>query len=250
MSKVSVLILAYNEEDRIADCINSVKSFADEIIVIDDFSTDRTAEISERLGAKVITRALDGNFSAQKNFAIDQARFDWIFSIDSDERVTEKLSKHIRSIVDENDQKFAYRVPRLNFFFDQPLKHGGWFPDYVTRLLPKAGTRVDGIVHEKFVHNCEEKNFPRDEYLIHYPYKNWEHYFGKFNTYTTLAAKKMVDQGKSANVIDIIFRPIWAWFRMYILRFGFLDGKIGFFLATFHFFYTMVKYVKLYYLRK
>ena len=250
MSKVSVLILAYNEEDRIADCINSVKSFADEIIVIDDFSTDRTAEISERLGAKVITRALDGNFSAQKNFAIDQARFDWIFSIDSDERVTEKLSKHIRSIVDENDQKFAYRVPRLNFFFDQPLKHGGWFPDYVTRLLPKVGTRVDGIVHEKFVHNCEEKNFSRDEYLIHYPYKNWEHYFGKFNTYTTLAAKKMFDQGKSANVIDIIFRPIWAWFRMYILRFGFLDGKIGFFLATFHFFYTMVKYVKLYYLRK
>ena len=247
MSKVSVLILARNEEHQILDCINSVKSFADEIIVIDDFSTDRTAEISNELGARVIKHALDGNWGAQQTFAIEQAKFDWIFFIDADERATQKLATHIRKLVNDNDQKFAYRCSRLSYFWGQPLKHGGWFPDYVTRLIPREGTYVEGFVHPKIKHTRIEKELPRDEFLTHYTYRNWEHYFGKFNTYTTLAAKKMLAEGKSASMIDIIFRPIWASFRMYILRFGFLDGRIGFFLAAFHFFYTMVKYVKLYY---
>ena len=247
MAKLSAVILAKNEEKFIGECIESVKNFSDEIIVVDDFSTDKTAEISKNLGAKVFQRALNGNWGEQKNFAIDKASFDWIFLIDSDERVTPQLADEIKKILATDDKNFAWRCARLSYFWGKPLKHGGWFPDYVTRLLPKSGTYVEGVVHEKICHNCTEKNFDAEKYLVHYPYRDWEHYFGKFNVYTTLAAKKMYDSGKRANFFDMIVHPFWAAFRMYFLRGGFLDGVIGFVLSGFHYFYTMAKYVKLYY---
>lgn len=250
MAKLSVVILAKNEEKFIGACIKSIKSFADEIIVVDDFSADKTAEICENLGAKVFRRALNGNWGEQKNFAIAQAKFDWIFLIDADERVTPELAEEIKKILAADDKNFAYRCARLSYFWGKPLKHGGWFPDYVTRLLPKKGTHVEGVVHEKICHQCAEKDFDEKKYLVHYPYRDWEHYFNKFNVYTTLAAKKLHEAGKSANFFDMIAHPFWAAFRMYFLRGGFLDGAIGFILAGFHYFYTMAKYVKLYYIEK
>lgn len=250
MSQVSFIILARNEEHQISECIESVQKFqiADEILLIDDLSTDRTAEIAEGLGAKIIQHSMNGDWGAQWNFAISQAKFEWIFFIDADERMTEKLAKHLRKIVDENDQRFAYNVTRLNYFYGQKLKHGGWFPDYALRLFPKEGVHVEGFIHQTTHHPREEKNLPLDEFMIHYSYRDWDHYFKKFESYTTMAARKMQSEGKSASLLDILIRPAWASFRMYVLRLGFLDGKIGFFLAMFHFFYTMVKYVKLMYL--
>lgn len=250
MAKVSVLILAHNEEKNIGACLDSVKDFADEIIVVDDFSTDRTAEICKSRGAKVFQRALAGDWGSQKNFAIQQATCDWIFLIDADERVTPELCAEIKKILASDDKKFAWRTARLSYFYGQALRHGGWFPDYVTRLLPREGTTVEGVVHEKICHQCAEKSFDREKHLIHYPYRNWEHHLSKMNVYTTLMAKKMHDSGKSANILDIIVHPFWAAFRMYILRGGFLDGLVGFILSGFHYFYTMEKYVKLYYLDK
>ncbi len=250
MAKVSVLILAKNEEKFIGACIKSVKSFADEIIVIDDFSTDKTAELCENLGARVIQRALNGDWGSQQTFGVNQATCDWIFMIDADERATPELSAEIKKIIAQDDKNFAYRCARLSYFWGKPLKHGGWFPDYVTRLLPTKGTYVEGLVHQKICHSCTEINLDKSKYLVHYPYRDWEHYFSKFNFYTTLAAKKMHDAGKSANLFDIIAHPFWAAFRMYFLRAGFLDGMNGFILACFHYFYTMAKYVKLYYFGK
>lgn len=250
MAKVSALILTKNEEKNISACIESVKSFADEIIVIDDFSTDKTVEICENHGAKVIRRELAGDWSSQRNFAIAQANFEWIFIIDADERATEKLSEEIKKILSEDDKNFAWQCARLSYFWGQPLKHGGWFPDYVTRLLPREGTSVTGVVHEKIIHQCVEKKFDSQKYLVHYPYRNWEHHLSKMNTYTTLMAKKMHEAGKSANILDMILHPFWAAFRMYILKGGFLDGLVGFILSGFHYFYTMEKYVKLYYYGK
>ena len=250
MAKLSVLILAKNEEKFIKACIESVKSFADEIIVIDDFSTDKTAEISENLGAKVIQRALAGDWGGQQTFAVEQASCDWIFFIDADERATLELAEQIKKVLDEDNKKVAWRCARLSYFWGQPLRHGGWFPDYVTRLLPKVGTYVTGFVHPKIHHDCEEKDFPSSDYLVHYPYRDWNHYFNKLNFYTTLAAKKAHEAGKSAGILDMILHPFWAAFRMYFLRGGFLDGRIGFILSGFHYFYTMAKYVKLYYYGK
>ena len=248
MAKVSVIILAKNEEKFIGACLDSVKSFADEIVVIDDLSTDNTAEICRQRGARVVQRALNGDWGTQQTFAINQAAYDWIFLIDADERVTPELAEEIKNILRGDDKKFAYRVARLSYFWGQPLRHGGWFPDYVTRLLPKKGTHVEGLVHQKICHEYKEVDLPQKKYLVHYPYRDWEHYFRKFNTYTTLAAKKMFDAGKSATLFDVIAHPFWAAFRMYFLRGGFLDGRIGFILSCFHFFYTMAKYVKLWYL--
>ena len=247
MAKLSVLILAKNEEKYIGPCLKSV-SFADEIIVIDDCSTDDTAKIAKSYGAKVIERSLNGNWGEQQTFAIKHAANEWLYIIDADERMTPELAKHIKKIVAEDDRRYAYLNARLNYFFGQPLKHGGWFPDYVVRLLPVRGTYADGFVHQTIKHDYEERKFPESEYLIHYPYRSWEHYFSKFNVYTTLAAKKSAAAGKKATLLSIILHPLWASFRMYVLRGGWRDGRIGFILAAFHFFYTMAKYVKQYYL--
>ena len=250
MAEVSVLILAKNEEKNIAACIESVKSFADEIIVIDDFSSDKTAEICKNLGAKVIQRALAGDWGSQKTFAIEQAACDWIFLIDADERATPELGEEIKKILATDDKKIAWRVARLSYFYGQALKHGGWFPDYVTRLLPREGTTVTGLVHEKILHRCVEKKIDNAKYLIHFPYRDWEHQLAKMNTYTNLMATRMYEEGKRASVFDIIFRPLWAGFRMYILRGGFLDGVVGLCMSGFHVCYTFVKYVKLFYYEK
>ena len=250
MAEISVLILAKDEEKNIAACLESVKSFATEIIVIDDFSTDKTAEICKNLGAKVFQRALNGDWGSQKTFAIEQATCDWIFILDADERVSPQLAEEVKKILAEDNKKFAWRCSRLSYFFGQALRHGGWFPDYVTRILPKAGTYVEGVVHEKICHQYVEKKLPREKYLVHYPYRDWNHHLSKLNTYTSLMAKKMHDAGKTATLIDIIFRPLWAAFRMYILRGGFLDGLVGFILSGFHYSYTLAKYIKLYYYGK
>ena len=249
MAKLSVLILAKNEEKNIADCIRSV-SFADEVVVLDDFSTDRTAAIAEGLGARVVQRALDGNWGAQQTFGIGQTRYEWLFMIDADERASKRLAAKVSEIVAEDDRRYAYLNARLNYFWEHPLRHGGWFPDYVVRLLPREGTHVEGLVHQAIRHTYEEVRLPKDCYMIHYPYRSWEHYFSKFNVYTTLAAEKLREKGKRASLFDILLHPAWASFRMYVLRGGWRDGRIGLFLAGFHFFYTMAKYVKLYYLDK
>ncbi|MBQ1914801.1 MAG: glycosyltransferase family 2 protein [Selenomonadaceae bacterium] len=246
---LSVLILAKNEERNIADCIRSAL-FAEEIIVIDDMSNDRTVEMAESLGAKVVQHSLDGNWGAQQTFAIRQASHDWIYFLDADERISEKLGRKIQELVLKDDRRYAYCNARLSYFWNQPLRHGGWFPDYVVRLLPARGTYVTGFVHPQFHHDYEEVRLPREEYLIHYPYRDWNHYFNKLNFYTTLAAEKSKAEGKSANLFSMISHPFWASFRMYVLKGGWKDGRIGFVLAAFHFFYTMAKYVKLYYLDK
>lgn len=246
---VSVLILAKNEEKNIGDCLASVQ-WAAEIVVIDDNSTDRTPEIAREMGARVVTRALNGDWGAQQTFAIAQASCDWIYILDSDERVTPRLAEKLQELVKADDRRYAYCHARLNYFWEKPLRHGGWFPDYVVRLLPQKGTYVKGLVHQQICHECEEKHLPADLYVVHYPYRDWQHYFNKFNVYTDLAAKKMHEQGKRAHLWDFVLHPFWASFRMFFLRGGWRDGVIGFVLASFHYFYTMAKYVRLYYLDK
>jgi glycosyltransferase involved in cell wall biosynthesis len=242
-----VLILAKNEEKNIQACIKSVL-FADEIIVIDDFSTDHTAEIAKELGAKVIQRAMEGNWGAQQTFAIQQAASEWIYFIDADERMTPELANEVKKAVKMN-KKYTYRNARLNYFWGQELRHGGWYPDYGVHLLPKEGSYVTGFVHPQIHHNYPEKKI--HQHLIHYPYRDWEHYFHKLNLYTQLAAKKNKEKGKQVNFFfDIMLRPWVAFCKMYILKAGWRDGKIGFILASFHFCYTMAKYVKLYYIDK
>jgi glycosyltransferase involved in cell wall biosynthesis len=242
---LSVLILAKNEEKNIAECITSAL-FADEIIVIDDDSSDETAAIAQYLGAKVCRHAMNGDWGAQQTFAIQQATSDWIFFLDADERFTAELVDETKQAV-KAGELFAYKVPRLNYFIGQEVRHCGWYPDYGEHLVPRANFRVEGFVHPTFIHNYPPRYFKN--HMIHYPYRSWEQYFNKFNNYTNLAAKKMYSKGKRANFFfDILIRPYFAFFKMYILKSGWKDGRLGFVLSAFHFFYTMAKYVKLYWL--
>lgn len=244
---LTVLILAKNEEKNIRDCIASAQ-FADEIIVIDDFSSDATAEIAAGMGAKICQRAMNGDWGSQQTFAIQQASSQWIFFLDADERIPPELAAEVRQAVQLNE-KYTYKVSRLNHLMGRKLRYGGWYPDFGIHLLPREGVYVEGFVHPQIHHNYPVRFLKH--HIIHFPYSSWEHYFNKLNLYTKLAAEKNNKNGKKANFFfDIMLRPYFAFFKMYILKSGWRDGKVGFILASFHFFYTMAKYVKLYYLQE
>ena len=241
--QLAVLILTYNEERNIEECLQSA-SFADEIIVIDSYSEDRTLELAERDGARVVQNEMK-SFAAQRNFAMAQTRADWVFFLDADERVTPEAAEEIVGIVQKNE-RIMWRVKRRNILFGQRMRFGGHRPDYVTRLFPKDAVRWEGLVHERVICDLPIKNLQGE--VLHYTYTEWNRYFVKFNQYTTLMAERQYEEGKHSSMVKIVLHPLFAFFRFYILQLGFLEGKLGFIFAVFHAFYTMVKYVKLYYL--
>ena len=247
MIDISVLILAKNEEKNIEDCIRSV-TFAKEVLVINDFSTDETKELAETLGARVIERSMAGDWGGQQTFAIKQAKYDWILFLDADERISPKLAEEIQQILNQGEQ-CAYWIKRENKFYHNKATHGVLRPDYVCRLMPAKGSYVEGYVHPTIITPYPNKKLKHKMY--HYTYDNWDQYFSKFNIYTKLAAEKYKKQGKKVSFFsDIILRPLWAFLKVYFLQGGIFDGKMGWILSVNHYFYTMNKYVKLYYLYK
>lgn len=247
MVDVSVIILAKNEEEKIGNCIKSCL-FANEILVIDDGSTDKTVEIAKTLGARVLYRSMNGDWGAQQTFGIQQASFDWIFFIDADELCTPELAKEIEDVVTRNEQG-EYWIKRINKFIHNKATHGVLRPDYVSRLMPKKDSYVEGYVHPAIITPYGKKKLKA--HMYHYTYDNWTQYLNKLNNYTTLAAEKYKKDNKKCGFFkDIVFRPAWAFIKMYILNKGFMDGKMGWILSVNHYFYTMNKYVKLYYLYK
>ena len=243
---LSVLILTKNEEKHIRECILSAK-FADEIIIIDSGSSDDTVMIAESLGAKVLHHPMTEGFAAQRNFSQLQAKGDWILFLDADERITPALAAEIQQKI-SFEQQYAYEIPRRNIAFGHWLRYGGWYPDYTLRIYPRTYVSWHGIVHEEARVTVPKGRMSNP--LDHYTYTDWNHYFGKFNSYTTLMAKQNYEKGKRATFFDIVGRTFFAFLKMYILKSGWRDVKIGFILAVFHFFYTMAKYVKLYYMQK
>lgn len=238
---ISVLILVKNEENNIKECIESC-TFADEVVVIDDGSTDKTEEIALSLGARVIHRSMNGDWGGQQTFAIQQAKYEWIFFIDADERCTPELCEEIKKVVAEG-KKYGFWVKRINHFKHKMVKHGPLSPDWVCRLMPTEGSYVEGFVHPLIVHQFEDKKLQKT--MIHYTYETWEQYLRKMNQYSTLGAEKNVQRGKKANFfLDVVLRPIFAFFKMYILKLGILDGKLGFILSVSYANYTMNKYIK------
>ncbi len=244
---LTVITLAKNEERNIRDCLASAQ-FADELIVIDDCSEDGTAAIAAEMGAQVYRRAMNGDYAAQYNYAVDKATCDWILIVDADERVTDELRQEIMDAVQANDQ-VGYELPHINYIFGEPLWHGGWYPNYGLRLFPRGSVQHEGLVHSQMVHNLQLRRL-KNPYL-HYPYPTWERYFKKFDVYTTLTAKDKYAKGQRVWFVnDLVIRPFFAFFRMYILKPGWRDGRMGFIMAAFHGAYTMTKYAKLYTLQK
>lgn len=244
---LAVLILTFNEEANIEKCIKSAARVADKIVVIDSGSSDRTREIAEELGVKVVVRPMTDGFAGQRNFALTQTDAAWVFFLDADERISDDLADEIKKAVAKNDQ-VAYKMPRRSYVFGEWVKYGGWYPDYCLRLMPRTSTKWEGLAHERPITDLTIRNLCGN--IDHYTYSDWSRNITKINSYTTLMAEKMYQSGKRASTLDIVVHPFWAFVRMYLLKRGLLDGRLGFIMAVIHSFYTMMKYVKLFYLQQ
>ncbi len=244
MPRLAVIILTKNEETNIEDAMKSA-AFADEILIIDSGSTDRTRDLVEQNGAKFVSHPMnEDGFAGQRNYALTQTDAEWVFYLDADERITTEAAEEIKKVVYQNEH-MGYKIKRLNVVFGQIMKYGEHGPDWCARLFPRMQVKWTGVVHESPTANLPiaALRYP----LYHYTYTDWHRYFEKFNQYTDLMAQRMWENGKRASFTDILLHPTFAFVRFYFLRLGLLDGKQGLIFALNHYFYTMIKYVKLYY---
>ncbi len=242
MSKLSVITLALNEEHNIAACLESVR-WADEIIVVDSGSTDKTVEMAKKYTDKVLTVEWRG-YGATKNFALAQSLGDWVLWLDADERVPEGLAQEIQQVIREDNETFAaFSVARRAYFLGKWIRHCGWYPGRVTRLFRKAKARfTENNVHEQVVIDGPVGELKND--LLHFTDPNLEHYFHKFNRYTTLAAQDVHAGGRKFSLYDLLVRPPFMFFKMYVMKRGFVDGVQGFILCVVSSAYVFTKYAK------
>ncbi len=247
MPRITAIIITYNEEKNIQRCLEGLR-WADEIVVVDSFSQDRTKETASSFTDKIFDLEWRG-FGKQKEFARTKATSEWVLSIDTDEVVSERLQGEIKDAINRYDSLDGYYIPRLSNFLGRWMRHSGWYPDYVLRLFKKDKARFDdSLVHEKLI--LEGKvGFLKNE-ILHYTDPDISHYLSKMDRYTTLSAQQLLAEGKGATLFDLLFRPVAIFFKMYILKSGFLDRWEGFVLACFSSFHVFVKYAKLWHLRK
>jgi glycosyltransferase involved in cell wall biosynthesis len=241
--KISATIITFNEEHNIARAIKSLR-FADEIVVVDSESTDRTVEIARELTDRVFVRPWPG-YSAQKNFAAEQAANDWIFSIDADEEISEPLLREIERLKQGPDRGAAgFRMARLTFYLGRWIRHSGWYPDYKLRLYDRRRGRWEGeYVHEELVVEGSTEILNGD--ILHYTVRDAAEHHSRLQRYTSLAAQQDHARGKQASIALIIFSPAAAFIRSYLLKLGFLDGVQGLIIARFAAHYAFLKTLKL-----
>ncbi len=225
MHTLCVVILTYNEEKNIARCIEAVRDVADEIFLVDSGSTDATISIAENLGVKVYRRALNGDFAEQRNYALEKTNADYILYIDADETATPELCACISKCV-RAGENIVLKIKRCNIAFGKPVNHGVLTPDYVARFFPRGAVHWVGKVHERGIHKLPERI--ADGCVQHEIYTSWEQYLKKMNLYSEIAAVQMHENGRKLNVFkDFFVRFAWSFFKMYILKKGFLDGILG-----------------------
>lgn len=246
MNKVSVYIIAYNEADKIRDAINSVL-WADEIVVADSNSQDNTVALAEELGARVVQIPFQG-FGDLRNRAMTACTYDWIFSLDADERCTPEARDEILACLD-NPQADAYYIPRRNYFMGRWIRHSGFYPDYRQPQLFKKGALVfktDDPVHEEFTVNTQKPVIYCQHAIWQFPFKRLEELMHKANKYSTLGADKLTLTGRpTCSLWTALAHGIWSFCHMYFLKRGFLDGWPGFIIALYNFEGTFYKYAKL-----
>lgn len=239
---LSVIIITKNEQAAISECLASI-AWADEIIVVDSGSTDNTVAICNSFGAKVtITNWL--GFGVQKNRALALATGDWVLSIDADERVSPALQQEIKAAIANSNKNSAYQIPRKSSYCGQFIHHSGWWPDYVTRLFHrKLATFSNDLVHERVL--VKGITGSLKEPLLHMSYTSLEEVLEKTNRYSTDGARMAFTRGKRASLRSAISHGLWAFVRTYIVRLGFLDGKMGFILAISNAETTYYRYLKI-----
>ena len=239
---LTIIVPTFNEEDHIGDCLESAK-WADDIFVVDSFSTDRTLDIARKYTDHIVQHEYV-NSAAQKNWAIPQAKGDWVMVVDADERVTPELRVRIQRILANGTKYDGFYIKRMTIFFGRIIRHGGWHSDYLIRLWRNGKGRYENLeVHADVI--VDGKVGVIREYFLHDTYRSMDHFVEKLGRYTTLSANDLYKSGKSATWVKLTLRPLWRFFRMFLLRHGFLDGKHGLILCTFASFNVFLKYAKL-----
>ncbi len=248
MPKLAVLILTKNEEKNITDVINNAKECSDEIIVIDSGSTDRTVALAEMAGAHVYFRAWDNDFAAQRNFGLESTNAEWILYLDADERLDIEAINNIKKVVKEGSLNSQYYIMRKSSAFGYSFNYGVLRPDKVSRLFPRDSVAWVNRVHER--PECDLPKKRLNGKMIHYTYRGWTQWLQKFEQYTTIWANDAYKKGKRTSPFGILNHAIFAFIQMAFFRLGLLDGFMGFVMCCNHFFYTMIKYLKLYELQR
>ena len=223
-------------------------AFADQIVVLDSGSTDDTLEIAKKMGAQVGVSTDWPGFGVQKNRALALANCDWILSIDADERLTAELQTEIKDVL--NQPKFdAYSLPRLSSYCGQYMRHSGWYPDRVTRLFKRGSAHFsDDVVHEKLITSTPVGQL--NAHMLHESFTSFESVLDKANRYSTAGAQLLFNRNKKASLGKALGHGLWAFFRTYVLRLGFLDGRMGLVLAISNAEGTYYRYLKLWLMSK
>ena len=241
---ISVVVSAYNEEKNIKECIKSVEEFADEIIVVDNSSEDRTSEIAKKLGAKVFTQANNPKkIDLQKNFGYDKATQEWILSLDADERVSQRLAQEIIKAV-QTEEVSGYYIPRKNIIFGKWIKHSLWWPDYQLRLFRRGrGKFVSATVHQPISVKGEVRHL--SEPLTHYNYATISQSVNRMNSiYTEIEADEIIREKEKLPWTQVIKMPASAFLNTFFLQKGYKDGLHGLVLSILQAFYLFLVFVK------
>lgn len=243
---LSAVLIAQNAAAQIPECLASV-TFADEVVVVDSGSSDGTAELAARGGARVVTKEWLG-FGRQKQFAVEQARHDWVLCLDADERVSPELAQSIRRAL-EAPAAPVYRMARRNRFLGRWLRHGEGYPDWSARLFDRREARwSDDAVHEKVLYAVTPGTLEGD--LLHESAESLGRYLDKQNRYSTLAAEQLFARGRSAGAAELLLSPLVRFVKFYLLRLGFLDGIPGLVHIAIGCAASFLKYAKLIELRR
>lgn len=243
MPQLSVVIITYNEEINIGRCLESIKEIADDIVVVDSFSTDNTGRICQQYKVNFIQTKWEG-YSETKNFANTLAKYDWILSLDADEAISEELKKSILKIKAGNNL-MTCSFNRLTNYCGHWIKHCGWYPDTKTRIFDRKVSKWQGTIHE-------ELNFPSAKSVVqltgdclHFSYYTLEQHYKQADKFTSLAAQDLYSQGKQVSFFKMAISPIVKFIRDYFINLGLLDGKAGFTVCHVSASATYMKYKKL-----
>ena len=247
MPTLSVILITRNEEANLADCLASLEGIAQQIVVVDTNSSDRTLEIAKSYGAAIAQPPDWPGFGPQKNRALDLATGEWVLSLDADERLTPALKSEIVTAIHHSAHVDCFVIPRLSWYCGRFIRHSGWNPDYVDRLFKRGSARFsDDLVHERLIPSGQVAKLENP--MLHYSFMDYSQVLQKIDRYSTASAEQAFAQGKTSTPLKAVLHGAWSFFRTYFLRAGFLDGPQGFTLAMSNAQGTYYRYIKLWHL--